>query len=306
MTDSRPSPAFPAAAVRLAALWILAGAVFKLGFGTPMDLPKIVREASALPIGTTYRLVIAIELVVVALAFLRPRWGWWVVVFQYLVFEAVLATQIQSGAKACGCFGSKLEALTPTIMMTIDTALLLLLLASRPWRITKRGLALPLLVPLCALLAALPWLFDREVRTTPQDPSTPGGTTSTSPNRGFAVFDIENWVGKTIAETPLGEWLEEDVSTLPTEGMWVLWRWTCDHCAKHLEELVREPPFVPFLTLVRVHERHDSPENKLVHFIPEGEGVVHANLPDTIEYAILTPAELMLEGGIIVSAKEGL
>ncbi|NJN14503.1 MAG: hypothetical protein HC813_02415, partial [Planctomycetes bacterium] len=57
--------------------------------------------------------------------------------------------------------------------------------------------------------------------------------------------------------------------------------------------------------LVRVREAHDSEENRAVYFLPEGPEVVHANLPDTVEYLIQTPAELVLEAGIIVSAKEG-
>ena len=60
-------------ALRLAALWLTAGAVAKLFFGTPALLPAVIREHSPLSLDLTYTLVIGVEFALVALCFLRPR-----------------------------------------------------------------------------------------------------------------------------------------------------------------------------------------------------------------------------------------
>ncbi len=292
---SEKSPFLPAAAVRLAAAWILVGALFKLLLGTPADLPEIVREVPFSD-GLVYRSVIAVELALALLAFTRPRLAWVPVGLLYVLFEVILATQIAEGADSCGCLGSKVT-LTPWQMAGIDTALLVLMLVARPWRITSRGLPFRLLVPGILVVALLPWIFDREVTELPPD-----GGNSARPL--YFPLDIDEWVGQTIYDSPLADLIEEDIGTLPPEGLWVLWRWTCDHCAEHLEEMVRTPPDAMFITLVRVREKHDSEENRAVFFMPEGAHVMHVNLPDSVEYVISTPAELWIEDGVIVSAEE--
>jgi hypothetical protein len=40
--------------------------------------------------------------------------------------------------------------------------------------------------------------------------------------------------------------------------------------------------------------------------MPEGGHVVHASCPDSVDYLVTTPAELWLEGGVIVRAEEGV
>lgn len=295
MTDVK-SPLLPALTVRLAALWILVGALFKLLYGTPLDLPPMVR-AVPLEIGLVYKLAIGIELAITAVAFFRPRLGWWLVALQYVAFGVVLAPLVWEGAESCGCFGS--SGPKPSTMAIIDGALLALMLASRPWRLRSRGLPTAALAPLCAVLLAVPWPFDRSVTAPPPDDGK-------SPMaKGWASLPIEDWVGKTIYDTPLADLLVEDVGTLPTDGVWVLWRWQCSHCADHLEQMVREPPDALFITLVRVPEKLDSDENGVVYFMPEGPHVVHASLTDKVEYVLETPGELWLEGGVIVSAREG-
>ena len=109
------SPALPALAVRLAAAWVLAGALFKLFLGTPADLPPTVVDASPLGLAETYRTAIGIELAVVFLALVRPGTAWPLVVGMYAVFEVVLGAQLAAGAESCGCFGSKVT-LTPLQM----------------------------------------------------------------------------------------------------------------------------------------------------------------------------------------------
>jgi hypothetical protein len=166
---------------------------------------------------------------------------------------------------------------------------------------------------LAAAGAALPFAYSREV-TEPGPANTNGvaggggGTPKAGGGalgRGFVSLDIEKWVGKSVYDTPLAKWIDGGADALPTEGLWVLWRWTCDHCARHLERLVHNPADVPFVTLIRLKEPHDTEANRAVFLMPEGGNVIHATCPDTVEYILTTPGELWIEGGVIVRAVEG-
>jgi hypothetical protein len=289
------------ATIVLAAGWVLTGAVFKLFWGTPALLPEVVRDLP-LELGLTYRLAIGIELAVVAVALLKPRWGWVLLAGQYVAFELVLATQIAAGETNCGCFGSGFSV-SPVVMAAIDGVLLAALLATRPWARLGRGA--PALVPVgvAALVFALPWFFDREVK---QGEIVANG----QPVEGSWIeLDLEKWVGQDIWETPLGKPpLDQylDVNALPLDGLWIFWRATCDHCAEHLADLAVNERGERLLTLIQIEERHDTLANRVVHVLPDGNFVQSARLPASISYLITTPGELELEGGKVIAGAEGV
>jgi len=301
--DENPGGVLAAVAVGLAGLWILAGATFKLFWGSPADLPEVVRNFP-LELGLTYKLAITIELAVASLAFLRPRWAWPLLTGAYLVFEGVLTTQL--GQDSCGCFGSKIT-IEPWQMMAIDGTLLVLMLAARPWS-RLRASKVPFLVPFAtlALAAALPWVFDRQVPVVVDD----GGEVAGGGKQGaWMELKLSDWVGKGIWETPLAQPpLSDslDVNTMPLDGVWVFWRATCDHCKEHLEYLAEHEHGERLIGLVQLREKHDTEANRVVHVMPQGDFVVQAALPDSIEYVITTPAEIVLEGGTVVSGEEGV
>jgi hypothetical protein len=284
-------------AVGAAGLWVLAGAGFKLFLGTPADLPALVRDVP-LELGLTYRLAITIELCVGFLALLRPRWAWLPLVGMYLVFDAILLTML--GEESCGCFGSQVT-IAPVTMLVIDTALLIGCLATRPWSRLRPGP--PGLAMIAAALAAgivLPWIFDRQAQ--------PGGDGSLEvdgrPVEGqWLELDVESWVGRTLAETPLAAHL--DLDAMIQDGLWVLYRSTCDHCAEHLAKLAQSEVGERFITLVRLREPTDNEANRVVHLVPEGGFVQNAELPDSLTYILTTPADLFVENGVIVDAHEG-
>ena len=288
-------------AVRLAALWLLAGALFKLLKGTPADLPTIV-QALPFELGLTYKFAILIELCLGGIALLRPRWAWPFLVVAFVVFDLVLVSQIADGASSCGCFGSDVPV-SPWAMLGIDTALLLAMLFTRPWaRLRRRpvGIVAPLgSVAVVALAVLLPFVwFDRQ---TYQDGAVVPGS--------FLILDVESWTGTDVWDTELGQLpLSEyiDVTALPLDGLWVFWRATCDHCAAHLEHLEQVETGERFITLIQLEEPHDSEANRVVHRMPVGNFVQHAALPPQITYVIQTPAEMTLEGGRIVSAAEAV
>lgn len=295
------------AAVRLAAAWILVGACFKLFLGTPADLPAVVRGLSLDDV-LTYKLAIAIELATVVLACLRPGLGFWPVLGAYLVFEGILGSQLAAGAESCGCFGSKVK-LTPVQMMAIDSTLLALMLLARPWRLGRGGAPWWLVLLLAAGGVALPFALNRQVGAPPV-PADGGAAASAKlgakVGRGYVVLNVEEWVGQPIDATPLAKCIEGGIEQLPFEGVWILWRMTCDHCARHFEHLAQTPPDAPFITLVRLKEKQDTEANRQVTVLPEGDNVIQAQCPDTIDYLVQTPAELWLEGGVIVRAEEGV
>lgn len=305
--------AFALCAVLAVAAWILAGALFKLLYGSPNDLPAILRELP-LSIDLVYKLAIAIELALVGLALLKPRYAWPLLALTLLVFDAILLQQIASGATSCGCFGSKLT-ISPKRMLLIDSTLLAALLVSRPWSgLRARGAPLALVLPVCALLAALPWGLDRRVDTIAPvrpDPSTPAAAHSRGLPAGegpssllasYAVLEPKSWIGRDIWDTQLSKWI--DVETLALDGTWVLYRRTCDHCATHLERMSREDHGERPIVLVRIVETRDNDQNQLVHVLPQGAHVMHAELPASIDFVVTTPVVLELEGGVVRSAEE--
>lgn len=296
-TEEPKKGRFATGVVRVAGAWILAGALFKLLLGTPADLPQVVRD---LPLdwGLTYRLSIGVELCVAALAFLRPRWAWPVLAAVFLAFDVVLFTQIRAGEASCGCFGSNVP-ITPELMMAIDSVLLIGMLAARPWSATPRQANAPVLAVVCAVGLLLPWLFDREAQ-----PGGEGGEPGLG--RGYVNLSVEDWVGQSIYDTELAKWIEGDPYMLPGDGLWVVWRWTCEHCADHLRELAVSQPDHPFIVLVRLKEPHDNDANRAVFELPQGDHVLEASCPDTVDYVITTPAELLLENTLIVEATEGV
>ncbi|MDJ0520843.1 MAG: hypothetical protein QNJ90_02075, partial [Planctomycetota bacterium] len=99
----------PLAAIttRVVALWILFGAVLKLLYGSPADLPQAVKDLP-LDIGTTFTAAIAIELALGCFALLRPSRGWLPLLLVLVAFLVVLGTQIAAGDESCGCFGAAL------------------------------------------------------------------------------------------------------------------------------------------------------------------------------------------------------
>jgi hypothetical protein len=289
------------ACIWLISAWVLTGAVFKLFWGTPALLPGVVRDLP-IELGLTYNLAIGIELAIAGVALSKPRWGWWMQAALLVVFDLVLTTQIAAGETNCGCFGAKLSV-DPRVMLAIDTALLAALFLVRPWSCLGGGLPPVAPVALSALGLALPWIFDRQVDRTDV---VSGG----KPIEGeWIELAVEDWVGKEIWDTPLGQPPLDrylDVNQLPLDGLWVFWRANCEHCAEHLARMAEKEHGERLITLVQLEEEHDTLANRVVHSLPDGNFVQNARLPASIAYVLQTPAELLLASGRIVAAREAV
>jgi hypothetical protein len=58
--------------------------------------------------------------------------------------------------------------------------------------------------------------------------------------------------------------------------------------------------------LVRLEEPTDTEANRVVMRMPEGDFVQRASLPPSQDYVLTTPAELLVEDGRVVAAREGV
>jgi hypothetical protein len=317
-----PLPAIPMASnprvhiartvILLGAAWVLAGALFKLFAGSPTDLPSSLRgwlDAAGVQRGLFFRLAIAAELVVVVCAVLRPRWGWAPLAALFVVFDIVLTPLVLSGEASCGCFGSAIP-IKPQMMMAIDTALLVAILASRPWSAPPSGIGPGWLVALLALGSLpLPFLL---IGSQPVSIIQEGGgddlhpPTMTIEGARFISLEPSKWIGKDIFETDLARYLDWEARNLPIEGLVVFYRWTCDRCALHMEQVVDQDDFSRPILLVRVPERHDNDENGAIQIFPEGSHVTRVSLPRGPVWDLDTPADLLLEGAIVHEARTKL
>jgi len=287
-------------ALWLCALWLAAGAFAKLKWGTPALLPEVVRNYTPISLDLTYTLVIGIEFALVALCFLRPRPAWPAMVALFLFFDFVLTTQIVAGAESCGCFGGGLKV-SPKLMLAVDSALLLLLLASKPWiSIRSRGAGLGLVLGALILGFALPavWIRVRQSEEPVRLP-LPNGATPPVKAPDWLTLDPAKWVGQGVYDiAELTKWVPAE--KLPSDGKIVLWRQGCTHCAAHLRAMANgDKGEQPILLLQFLDDEKDS---RAVDALPAGAHVTTAEFPKGMQVVLETPWELTVAGGTVTSA----
>ena len=295
-------------AVGLSALWVLAGALMKLFKGTPKDLPEVVRDLTPFALDTTYVLVIGVELSIVALAFLRPKLAWPVLVALFVFFDWILVEMLRAGAESCGCFGASIKV-DPRVMLAVDSALLLFLVATRPWKTlgTRSGSSWLLLVPLVAASFVAPWLYIRARMDVAPIPipvdggaanGTPGGAAPVSSSQ-FVMMYPEKWVQQNVHEIEeLTKWVASE--KMPLFGKIVLWRQSCEHCAAHLAKMAAADDGAQPLLLVQLKD--DLESERMVTAMPSGPHVTEAALPDGLGVVVTTPWEIHVEGGVVTAA----
>ena len=83
--------------VRIAGLWVFAGALTKTFVGLPGDLPSPILQLDFDPLKVLV-IAVAVETTVGLLAILAPRRGWIPLAALLCVFAAVLALHMRSGA----------------------------------------------------------------------------------------------------------------------------------------------------------------------------------------------------------------
>jgi hypothetical protein len=295
--------------ILLPALWLATGASFKLFAGTPKDLPPVLFDLP-LDIDLVFKLAIGIELSIVSLALFKPAVGWRLLVLQYVIFLGLLAQLQLNGETSCGCMGSSVS-LTPLTMIGIDGVLLAMLLT-----VNRGALALPVRGPawlapaLVAFCIAFPWGYiDAGGAATPA-PLSPSAGEAAEPSPvvekpRYVVLEPGEWEGQDIFSSPLAPWVDFESGALPIDGLYVFYRQTCDHCREHLMKIFEEDIGMP-MELVKINEKGDNAENDLIDVKPEGPHIIEIELDPEIEWVIETPADLELEGGMIIRGEEGI
>ena len=279
---------------RVIGLWVLAGAVMKLLWGSAADLPKLIRSLPLDPL-VTFRVAVAAELCIALLALLRPRWSWLLVIVLLMIFNVTLVHQVMEGETSCGCFGYKLDV-PPEIVLGVDVILLLLLLLSKPWGApgsdATGGLVAVLVI---AVAVAMPWIVDREVRS--PDEISPGGLPSD------VHLDVNRWEGEYLKTTRLGPWIDHDA--LPASGLWIFYRDSCSYCAEILSWLAPTEEGARDIVLVRLPEDESVTEVE-VHQKPRGAHVHEVDLRPDINWVLTAPGAMVTEGGRVDWAADDL
>jgi hypothetical protein len=292
-------------AVRVSALWLFAGAFFKLFFGNPNLIPPLVREHTPFSLILTYEIAISIELAIVALAMLKPRVGWLAITPLFVFFLVLLGDMVRQGKSNCGCFGNAFE-LHPLVMMSIDAACLGFVLATRPWSAPfGRGAPWAAVGTAMAIGVVLPWIVIGDKSQKPADPGlvvTPGnGTTAPVPpadggRKVWVEMHPERWTGQTVYD--IAELTRQvPAEMIPTDGTIVFWRQSCDHCAAHLRAMASETDESKLILLVQVTD--DMKASPAVDALPSGANVTRFALPEGPDYLVETPSELHVAGGVV-------
>ena len=128
----RRRPSIGALVIRVAAAYVLVGAVAKVFWGAPSDLPQALLHAVPLDPEVLFDLVIAVELLCAVMALVAPRLGWPIVAAVLIGFIGVLVQQLRAGELSCGCFGTAVTA-PAWLMLSIDSVALLGVILIQPW-----------------------------------------------------------------------------------------------------------------------------------------------------------------------------
>lgn len=213
--------------IRLACLWVAAGALYKLFAGSPGDLPQLVRDQSPLGPAGTFRAAISIELTIVILCLFRPRLGWFWLVALFGVFDSVLWPLVQAGEASCGCFGGTIT-IKPLYMLIIDSVLLVGVIFGRPWSaIPKRPLQPLILLPLigAAIWAPFHLFKDSPASVPPPRPAihqpssaTPAAGSGAGAKGAKQIVPAVQQPAGTGDAAPAGAGLEEPAARDPEQA----------------------------------------------------------------------------------------
>jgi len=248
-------------AVRLAALWVLAGAASKMFTGTPAELPAPLLALDIDPVAIIVAGV-AVEAAIGLIALVTPRVGAIGVIVLLSFFAALLLGHIGEGAETCGCFGGAMKV-PASVMLATDVAFLALASASALRAGMLKPAAIRAAIGPFAVIVMLVGLgvgayagnftntrLEAMLATTRPQPATPApdatATKSSEPAPAPAwklpdtipeqvLLRPSQWMNKPLADTPLGTWV--DTSKFPKTATLVFFYKSCNHCAALLADL---------------------------------------------------------------------
>ncbi len=322
--------------VRAAAVWILLGGVLKLFWGTPNDLPDVVRDMMWRDPAAWLALVVGVELLIGIAAMISPRLGWWGVAALLAVFTGVAVIETARGSESCGCFGAAVTV-PPWVMAAIDVLILAAVLWARPWSSLRNGAWRPWWCIGTGLAAfTFAFLLINEEGDAPDSPTNPlavstlpaNGVLSPPngsnfpPDNGSNVADDGGEV-PTVPDTPewrlpdrLPRWVElrpqdwvghdlratqlaiwTDVSKIPDNSLLVFYYDTCPHCRDLLRQLAANPMGENYVML-RFPPVRGYPV--VVDQRPQG---LLVDLPKGTQWVIEVPWKVTVRGGRVERAE---
>ncbi len=320
---ARPASRFAPHAVRLAALWLLAGAASKAVSGMPTDLPWIFQSSDRLDPQIVLTVGVFVEIAVAVLALAAPAVGRIPLAALLALFAAILVHHMASTDASCGCFGG--ANIPAPAMLLADLAFLGLTawtMRAPMQRPTAVRLATTSIAALLLALAAA-WFADDRIKRAlgGESPVTDGGGDSAAPGASAetsapppwslpttipeqVLLRPLQWVGKRLADTPLGTWV--DTSPFPPKARLIFFYRSCNHCADLLARLATEqaanPAAAPTYVLVQLPTPPAYKGRLFVDKVPEHARWVE--LPSVVKAYVMTPPWIVdIADGTVVSAE---
>ena len=301
-------------AVRLVALWVLAGAASKAASGMPTDLPHFFSTSEVDPVAAIV-LGVGVEIAVGVLALIAPRAARIPLAALLAAFIALLIHHVTHTDATCGCFGG--AHIPAAVMLGADLTFLALL----AWTFAKPPAAPPARRALAGLLAgiaiggaAAAATHHRLARTTSERAPQPQLDSPSGTPASFWRMPTEipeqvllrppTWIGKPIGDTPLGTWT--DTSGFPAKARMVFFYKSCNHCAALLKELAdkqaADPASAPTYVLVQLPTPAAYKGKLFVDAVPKH--ALWVELPSVIKAYVMTPPWLVdIDGGKVVHAE---
>lgn len=299
-SEARPNPRWQAGdwlcRVVIPAI-VLAGALAKLFYGSPTELPLFIRFYSqSLGLGElrVFCTIVAVEAVCAVAMFTLPRFAPWIARALLAVFMAVLIGQLIDKRPNCGCFGALSIPVAP--MLALESILFVLTFvlrraawppaSDRRWGVLTALAAAAIIVVFLAprlgyvgLLRSDEDLIEYELLTTAQ-------------GRPFAALRLAKHTGKTPAD------FAEPVQ------FWVLYRQSCQLCHQEFRDsfsvavpgqrvIAVEVPAYPPLT------PEQATADATGRLPIECDRCEHLSLDSGRDWKIQTPIVLRVERGIV-------
>lgn len=304
--------------VRIAALWVFAGALAKTLTGLPGDLPSPVLQLNIDPL-LVIVIAVAVESFTALLALLSPRHGSIPLAALLATFAVILIMHIRSGAESCGCFGGALP-MPGWVMLAFD-ALFLAFAAAGAARARKfaaqRRISLAIAV-IAFISIALAMIAESRLTAWQPREAVRARTPSIAnllPTAPHAIWKLPTefpkqvllrplqWIGKPLASTELGRWA--DTSKFPPDCTVLIYYLSCNHCAAHLKELARlqavDPSKAPAYVMVQLPTPAGYTGRMFVQELPTG---LRVELPSEVGAWVITPPwDVFVSAGAVVRAQ---
>lgn len=318
--DARPTMWASVSAVFLRFLlpaYILLGAVTKLLYAKPADLPQWIQSwlLSTTTIATDIRpmllsVIITVELLAILVMLLLPRFAKAAGVFILTAFIFVLLAEVVHLANryplmealfdgSCGCFGTAV-AIPPGVMLIVDVVLLGAVLAASRRQIARIRIGSGSLIAFIALgLVSAALAFQTPLIRTERH--------LTQEELGDNVLRPQLWIGKQFSETPLARIVDLDPTMLGGGRQhWIFYRKSCSVCHGLFEREYASDELPDGLTaIVAIEVPHPAgapPISEEDILCPTCEFV---SLDSAVDWLVSTPGTVIIEDGIVVDFIDG-